>query len=445
MDAFWKGIEEKARALRSGDAAQSGRLEAAAQAATEATGEALGACPSNTPPISSQISLQGFPEYKTTLGIDWLEYGGVLPWPDEPFEKVMAQLEAAKVQCQSLEQDEMRVLLNGCEAVYLQRIGMKRGKGGGFFDYRFIYKGIPICLAQRRSIPGEVANVFVQMRGNECLLHGGAQGHAVVNDLLTRLGAGPIQDEKISRVDLRLDVAGLPVTVIKNLIATRCFVTRSRYVQEWENKATNVWTGVTVGKHPRELRIYDKKRQQLRKYDAEIFQTLVDRCWGGLDPEFATRIEYQLGRNYLKFYQINSLADLQSQLGSLLAQLTTEFFRFTSVPIISSEKHQSRAEIHPLWSAIQAAVREHAQVPAQKLVPIRYEQVNPRKLIAQGVGCLVAAMLQRNQVFANFGQFLEMVIAMVREHFHDEHLKLRFLTRYWQRFKDKAYDFSSAA
>ena len=449
MDANSRELDQKREELLTGDAEQSGRFEAAAEATTGADGEAVGAAPTIRPPASSQsqVSLKGFPECKTTFGIDWLEYGGVLGWPDEePFERIMEQLENAKLQCQALDQDEIRILLNECEAVYVQRMGLKRGQGGGtYFDYRFTYQGIPICLAKRRSMVGESANVFVQLRGNECLLHGAVEAHRKVADLLARLGAGEIHDEKISRIDLRLDVVGLPITTFKELIDRRCFVTRSRYVQDWENKATLIWTGVTVGKHPRELRIYDKKYQQMRKYDAEIYQALVDRCWCGVDPEHAIRIEYQLGRNYLKRFEIHSLADVQANLGSLLNQLSTEFFRLTASPIVSSEKHQSRAEVHPLWAGVQSALLEHAQVPAQKLVPIRYECVEPRKLIAQAVGCLVSALLQRSQAFTTFSDFLQLLVEMVKEHFHDEALQLRFLKRYWQRFKDKAYDFSSAA
>lgn len=447
MDALWRKIDKIREELLSGDAAQSGRLEAAAQTATEAaTGETVGACPTNRPPISSQISLPGFPEYKSTFGIDWLEYGGVLVWPDEPFEIIMAQLEAAKVQCQALEQDEIRILLNGNEAVYVQRMGMKRGQGGApYFDYRFIYQGIPICLAQRRSLIGENPNVFVQMRGNECLLHGAREAHKKIGDLLARLGAGELHDEKISRIDLRLDVAGLPVGAFKDLIDDRCFVTRSRLARPWDNRATDVWSGFTIGKHPRELRGYDKLLQQSRKYNAEVIQALIDRCYGGSLPDCATRLEWQLGREFLKRYEIHSLADVQAHLGSLLSQLSTDFFRFTCEPVVSASKHQSRAQVHPLWTAVQTVLLDHAQMPAQKLVPIRYENVNPRKLVAQGIGCLTSALLQQNKVFTTFAEFVQLIVNTVNEHFYDEALKLRFLKRYWQRYKDKAYDFSSAA
>lgn len=449
MDASFEGNEENRSASRTGDAEQSGRLEAAAQAGTGADGEAVGAAPTNRPPISSQsqVSLKGFPEYKTTFGIDWLEYGGVLGWKDEePFERIMDQLENAKLQCQALDQDEVRIRLNDSEAVYVQRMGLKRGQGGGtYFDYRFTYQGIPICLAKRRSVVGESANVFVQLRGNECLLHGAVEAHRKVADLLARLGAGEVQDEKISRIDLRLDVVGLPITMFKDLIERRCFVTRSRRVHEWHNKATGIWTGFTVGKHPRELRVYDKKYQQLRKYDAEVYQALKDRCWGGIDPDYAVRIEAQLGRNYLKRFEIDSLADVQAHLASLLNQLTTEFFRFAAEPIVSADKHQSRAEVHPLWAGVQAALLEHAQVPAQKLVPIQYESVDPRKLIAQGIGCLLSALLQQNKVFTTITELGQLIVNMINEHFHDEALQLRLIKRYWQRFKDKAYDFNSAA
>lgn len=448
MDAFWQKIDRMVREALSGDAAQSGRPEAAAQAAADgATGESLGACPSNTPPSSSQIPLPGFPEYKSTFGIDWLETGGILPWPMvDPFENLMGKLEAAKLHCQTLDQQEVRVYLTDQDSVHVQRLGMKRGKSGGvYFDYRFIYKGITICLARRRSIPGESANLLVALRGTDCLLLGALEAHAAVQGLFARLGAGPIQDEKISRVDLRLDVAGLDVRQFKPLIDERCFVTRVREIQAWDNKATDVWTGASIGKSPRMLRIYDKKADQRRKYQAEIHRALIDRCWGGVEPEFATRLEFELGRTYLKRYGIHSVADLLALRGSLLSQLTNEFFRFTANRVDSGSKHQSRAQVHPLWQAVQSAFLQHAQTPALKLVPIQYKEVNPRKLVAQAIGCLVTAALQRKLAFTKFEEFVLGICSLVCEKFPDEYARERFLIEYWRRFKEKPGDFGIAA
>ena len=447
MDAFWKVIDGKIRKAMAADAAHSGRPEAAAQAAADgATGVGLGACPSNTPPSSSQITLPGFPEYKSTFGIDWLEWGGVADWPPAEFEKVMGQLETAKLRCQESEQDAVRILLNDSEPVYVQRLGMKRGKSGGvYFHYQFLYKGITICLARRSGGLGDSANVFVALRGTDCLFHGALEAYATANGLLSRLGAGPVQEEKISRVDLRLDITGLPVGVFKPLIDNRHFISRVRVIRAWENKANGAFTGVTIGNRPRLLRIYDKLEEQRPKYNAEVQQALVDRCFSGVIPEHATRAEYQLGRTYLKRYGIHSVADLLAMLGSLLKQLTTEYFRFTSEPVVSADKHQSRAEVHPLWVAMESAFLEHAQVPAQKLVPIRYEHVHPRKLIAQGIGCLAGAMLQRKLVFATFEDMMHLLVVIIREHFREVRLREQFLKRYWERFKDKPGDYPHAA
>lgn len=199
MDANNRELNEKLVELLTGDAEHSGRFEAAAQAATGADGEAVGAAPTNRPPNSSQISLKGFPEYKTTFGIDWLEWGCVVVWPPAEFEKVMGQLETAKLQCQASERDDVRILLNDSEAVYVQRTGSKRGKSGGvYFDYRILYKGITVWLARRIGVPGEPANVLVLLSGKDCLLQGALEAYATANGLLGRLGAGPVHDEKIS-------------------------------------------------------------------------------------------------------------------------------------------------------------------------------------------------------------------------------------------------------
>jgi len=447
--ATWKSIDLKIARAVAAAAEQSGRPEAAAQATdAEGTPQGLGAGPGNTPPTSSQISisLQGNADYKATFGLDWLEYGMIVRWSDDAFLEVMNQLDNAKSHAQETEQDSVHIHLKNVEHVNVQRLGVKRGGSRGtYYDYKLLYQDIEFFVARFRGDSEGPANVFVTIRGRQCLLHGALEAYEKISDLLFRLGAESIRNERVSRVDLRLDIAGLRTRFFESFIADRCFISRVRDVQAWHNLATDSWTGFSAGKSPLRLNVYDKMEDQRRKYDAEIFQALIDRCWGGTEPEHATRLEYQISRAWLMKFGIKSVADLLANLGSIVHKLTHEFIRLTVEPVISEEKHQSRAETHPLWEAIQAAFLEGAKAPVGKLARIRHECVNPKKLAAQAAGCLLSAALQRKLAFVTFEDFLEAARAMIRDLFPNKAAENKFLKRYWQKWKDKPDDHERAA
>jgi hypothetical protein len=434
-------------------AEQGGRFEAAARAnasnvlASEPAANDSGASPSNTPLSSSQVSLPGYPDYKATFGIDWLEWGGRARWSEAPFARLMDQLERAKLHCQETDQPEVRIRLNESEAVHLQRLGAKRGGARGeHYEYRFIYKGIPICLARRSGdVKGGPANFFVCLRGEECLMFGALESYAKVNSLLQRLGAASIDQEKISRVDLRLDVTGLNVQTFRRQIDDRCFITRFADVHGCENKVVDGWTGFTGGKSPLHLDVYDKKEERRRSFSADIQQALIDRCWGGTDPDHATRVEFQMRRNWLKKFGINSIADLLANLGSLVHRLTSNVFRLTVERVDSGSKHQSRATIDPLWLALAAAFEAGANSPIKELVPIRYERINPSRLISQGMGCLVSAALQRRLALGTFHDLRAAIIEFLRERYPDDWSRTQMLKKYWHRLKDKMNDLPHSA
>jgi hypothetical protein len=154
------------------------------------------------------------------------------------------------------------------------------------------------------------------------------------------------------------------------------------------------------------LVVYDKLFEVDRKCDELYRQGLIDRRWGGERPENATRIEYQCSRPWLVRQGVDSPEDLFRLQGSIVKKLTSEWFRLTDRAVDREHKNQGRAEVLPLWSAIQSAFARVYGEPAGPLVPIRREKITPVRLLKQGRGCLRNALLQMRRECKTYPEFI---------------------------------------
>ncbi len=143
------------------------------------------------------------------------------------------------------------------------------------------------------------------------------------------------------------------------------------------------------------LRVYDKLEEMIAKRDAEKLAAMKARRWGGL-PEDATRVEWELGRGWLKQHGIDTVEDYFRKRGSLVRKLCHDWFRLTDGPVNREQNHQSRARVLPLWRDVQRALGDWAGKPTLPLEPLPSGQVTAIDLGKQMVGCMRrAALLER--------------------------------------------------
>lgn len=382
---------EGATASPEGQAAEGGPRGSGADAGGP-TPPAEGGSPSNTHPQSSQVKLSGYPEYQAAGGIDWLEGGAFVQWELHAFLTLMDQLAEAKLAAQ---QGGEKWLDTTAGPLRVHSTGFKRGgERGRHFDFKLEYFGVQVGLANREAPGADEANLCMCQRGRACLLLGAREAHARVGEFVARLG-GVVAREKLTRVDLCLDVAQLDVGELQRLVDRDQFVTRAKRGKGHRDLMEHRGTGFTIGSHPARLVVYDKMAEQLGTHDALYLQALVERRWGGTLPEKATRIEFQLGRRWLTKHGIDSPADIFERAGTVLDKLAGEWFRITDEPVDRENKHQSRAATHPLWQAIHGAFLAVFGQPTGQLFPLLRARVSPDRLVKQGVGCFSRAMLQR--------------------------------------------------
>ena len=168
-------------------------------------------------------------------------------------------------------------------------------------------------------------------------------------------------------------------------------------------------TGITAGKAPLLLNIYDKVFERMGKVDQLYLQALIDRRWHGTVPHTAARVEYQIRRTWLIDNGISSPEDFFCISGSLCEKLTHDWFRLTTEPVDRKNKHQSRAATHPLWIGVQEAFAELFGAPEGELVPIERDKVTPIQLARQGRGCLLNCLLQKGIEFRDYVEFVRKV------------------------------------
>ncbi|WP_339747598.1 hypothetical protein [uncultured Rubinisphaera sp.] len=347
-----------------------------------------GWCPSNTTPQSIQKPLINHPNYLFCGGLDYFAWSALVEWDNDCFKNLFDQLKSFKEYCQEFSKPSERVYLAGSIPAFVHRTGANRGgERGVHFPYCITHAGLRIALGDWQPTQRTQDNLFIEMKGKDCLNHGAWETHQHITEIVNKLG-GKILDEKLSRADFCLDIANLPVSELQELIQARNFITKFKVVSPYENLVNELLTGFSAGNSPKRLIAYDKLEQTKNKCDQEYVQALIQRRYGGIVPEHATRIEIQLGRESLIKSGISRPRDVLVHGPFALRQLMTETFRLTDIPIPVGTKNHSRAEIHPLWESIINGFETVFGSPGEKPVPIdRSKLIQNNSLSNPWVAC----------------------------------------------------------
>ena len=175
--------------------------------------------------------------------------------------------------------------------------------------------------------------------------------HGVQEILFERLAAwgGKIVEESVGRVDYAVDFVA-PHFVIRPEDFT--FHSSSRCSEYREipeggsgfavHRKASRPTGILIGKMPnREVTIYDKRLQQIRKVGSPWFE-----IWGmdKNDCPPVWRVEVRAGKDHLKGWGITTFEQLDERIGDVFAAA------FQSVRLLVwRESNVTRSEVHPLW------------------------------------------------------------------------------------------------
>lgn len=374
-------------------------------------------CLSITGGLSSHAALPGV---FSSGGEDWFESSVYVEWDDVDFPALVAWLDLAKAEAQISGGPKDLSIGSKPWPLLVTRQGKTiGGDDGTYFDFVCDCFGMSLLISKQPRPKGSMANVRVRISGRECLLTGAWKGLALVREFISEYG-GKIIEEKLSRVDLCLDLAGLPVDQLLSLADQQHFICRARkrsLILDDEN-----YQGMSFGSSPCRLIIYDKLKEQRDRPDPLRFRAMIDRRWGGNVPLCASRVEFQLGRDFLKAQGVNSPEDYERLRGSLIAYLTEEWFRLTDRPADRKNKNQQRAEIHPLWQAIQGEFRKWTGEPNGPLISLEREKVDVELLGKQAVGVVKRMVLEMGHPIASKAELWQYIAVWIAKNVNEREL-----------------------
>lgn len=249
-------------------------------------------------------------------------------------------------------------------------------------SYYLIINGVVFMLSDRRSASGFSPNVMVQVPGQQCL-------RWQVRDLMEfvrgviRVAGGEIVCEKLSRVDLALDLLDVTMDGFWAAYEEQRFITRVKHhLQIGGTEGRTLY----FGKPPLSLCIYDKTGQleKLSGYQLREELMLLHRLWGR-SSEAVTRVEYRLYRDALKEHGIDSPDDLFRKLPDLIGYLTSKWIRLTRDPV--DRMNPGRALTLPLWTQVAEGFQRWAGAPqGASLAPLPKVQQETGALAKQLLG-----------------------------------------------------------
>jgi hypothetical protein len=335
---------------------------------------------SNTPPTNRQL----VPGASSAIGgLDWLEWCSYGSWEPVWWMELTRVLEAAKVQAQAAGSDV--VVEVGGEPVRVLSSGVRRGM---YCRWCFEWQGIEIAIADRMGESAHGFSVHLIARSTACM-DLGVSVYARVCHLLEQLGYRQSRSI-VSRIDLAVDLVGVPVSVFADAFSAGAVVCRARKRALYFDGVR--YSGVTFGKAEVMLRCYDKRLEMSQSGDEVKWQVLMARRWNGERlPDAATRVEFQLKREALRAMSFDDVAKLLGNLKSVVEWLMNDWCRFTDG--VADRSHTDRCESSALWRGIRdvlvVAFRSGEELP---LSWRRKLEGDPSRLFKQAVGCLSSGL-----------------------------------------------------
>jgi len=409
---------EKLNPLISAGPVKSETISDAPGGCARASGRAAGApgASSNTPPPNSHWGT-------FTGGEDWFEWAAYVDWADG-WTALRQDLERAK----TFSQDKALCKQHGADLIVLNDLTLKvegvgAKVGNVYMAYRVHAAGLVLLMAERYKAQGNMPNVILRAGGRLCL-NLGAQGCLERGrSIIAELG-GKIAREKLSRVDMCLDLPGVGMEIFTTAFQQRHFIGRAR------NRSLHESPGVTValGKFPLMLRIYDKKTELEEHQNHDVLFMMERRRWHDERPERATRVEFELGRDALKAHGIDTPEDYFAKRADLAAYLCRRWVRFTAGPV--DRRNPGRAPVLPLWAAVERGFAAWAGAPVgASLAPLDRQGVDVRALLKQAIGVTITAFAKQGRLLKLPEDFIAATMLAMRAILPDMNLAAEFARR----------------
>ncbi|AMV21791.1 hypothetical protein VT03_28070 [Planctomyces sp. SH-PL14] len=340
----------------------------------------------------------------------------------------------------------------GEDPVTVYRTGgtVGRGRRGGFYPYRFTWRGCDFMAAPFERA-GHRANFTIRVAATFMLSFGGHPGRAWedLEAFLRRFFGAVVKRCSVSRVDIFGDMPGTPVSRFVNLFERGMFVRRTRRVRKRgmvgavevsQDEAEEVqldgkgaeWSTLHLGLGGvLSCRFYDKLLELARPEMSGKRDMMKIQLWNGAEPDELTRVEFQLRNAALKKHGSSTIQSLSAKLRGLAEYLVT---RWLVVCDSLDRSHTNRKEVHPLWEKLRATFSDRFCVePTQDI-----DDLLPDDVLAvgrQGLGCLMSFLAKSGEPPAQPSDVFPQMVEVLRFLF-----ELYGPERAWEEITDRYAD-----
>ena len=302
-------------------------------------------------------------------------------WDD--IETLGKRLDLAQLEAQTKDGDSTIEISD--QTVGVTPSGARRGL---YCRWILKWRGIQFGIVNRSQSSKRSYGVHVHVGSLACMEYGGWDAWLMACQFLADLGF-TVEGETLSRADLCVDRVGFSA----DWAAKKCL--RGHCIQRGRKGAFHQegvsFTGFTRGSGSRILlRVYDKVEELgLSNEDAAKQKILRERRWG-CDPGVAGRVEFQLRREAIKDFAVDTFQEFHARRGEIAGWLCRDWFRITSEQV--DRNNTQRAATDDQWQAIQADFAEAfgEATPAHRVKRLGPIRVDVEALKRQTVGCLTS-------------------------------------------------------
>jgi len=336
-------------------------------------------------------------------GVDTLDLGVQTLWPDAIWKDLSERLAAGKAAAGNTQgirfHDETLIL--------------PKGRQG--YAWHLQSPDLHLYIADRQFPYAETPNLYVSP---QCRLIW-ERGLSATADFVTRkiqeLG-GIVRSIKPSRADLSADfeIPGgldLPFLLSLRVPADLQYGSHGQGIE-----LETFYHG--SGKSPLRLRIYNKTKELLKHKDKPWFFEL----WNVSQETEVWRFEFQVRREALKEFQVETVDDLQSRLAGIWTYLTEKTF---SLRLLDNE-NTSRRTVHNLWKSVQNCAPRFGEV--LEVSRVRFHQLPETEWYVPHIaGCLTGYAARKG-----IGSLTEALTALeidLRDHFHERDFREEVATK----------------
>ena len=341
------------------------------------------------------------PEKTNAGGEDWFEVSLYLSYRN--FDAIAETLEVTRKAAEDGDEGNDIVTFGGVKFL-VEPAGAPAGEGKKRIYYRWQLRcenGLLIQLMNREHPHRTMPNGSIRATSLLLMELGAERVWRLAKELLRAIGC-LLERNKLSRVDACVDMPEMSIESLCTPYAAGHYVTRAKGTKAYHSEDHVVDTdsciysygrtptGFIVGRDSLKVRVYDKFREANRVL--EKIKAVVSYRWGYFTI-VASRVEFQLRRDAIKDFGVDTVDDWFAKRADICAYLCANWFRLTSGPV--DRNHSDRSETLPEWTAVQKAFATWTGEPEYiELVPLATGEYLPSKLVQQAIGACSCRILR---------------------------------------------------